>query len=242
MSQLTNVQNIAFSTAFDIDRVIAVQTFTLTENDVAASYSDSVTFTDLATDLSGQYCPFIGVFSYDGGTTWNDLVQFTHLTGFTIDPVLTVYGYTKDNVVRLELRQTALINGGNPYTLTIKIALLAPTTLTTLSSPSLDTTALNFNSSYNYQKIAIQDSYTAPAGTNRQTIAHNLGYKPLFFVVYKDTLTDGLFTLNADYGLSGSILNGVEVDSTNIYVNTSLAGGDSATVYYTIYHEDTYAS
>lgn len=203
---------------------------------------DKVMGTVIDTDITTEQFPGvnsyafpIGIFSNDGGTTWNDCANYTLGTGFTIQPSTSV-DITVDSSGILHAS-----NKSGSSSLTYKLALLALETQGTVTPP-LFTGNLLYSNKFSYMKIAKEGNYSQTTTSHvTTTIAHNLGYVPFFQVFILDTFYSvdaRLRRITANFGNAGSIFEGARADATNIYITpVSYSPAKQVTVYYRIYYE-----
>jgi len=223
-------------TEHNLDKIIVTDNQTFSVVDAITVKSQTFITTGVTTNYE-----FVGIYSIDGGTTWTDLTGSTAIwSGFTAAPSVEISGrIDTDGTVRLSIDQRALINGGSNWTLLVKIAYMFDTENTSISSSLLTTDKILYDNQYSYMKVAVEGSTSvSSASAQTTTIAHGLGYIPVVSVRIKRTI--GKYNLTySDFGLSGSILNAVRVDSSNIYVSTPLIGPTQTIyIYYKIYYEE----
>jgi len=223
-------------TEYNLDKIVITSTETISVTDTVALKFRDFTSTGVNTNYD-----FVGIYSYDGGTTWTDLVgQVSSRSGFTAQPDVEI-GARIDTAgkVWLNIIQKALLNGGSPWTLTIKLAYLANTDNTTLPNSILNTDKILYDNKYSYMKIAKEGSFTVSSSSAQlTTIAHGLGYVPVCQAYLKRNIGRQRITYG-DFGISGSINNAVRIDEDNLYVNTSFySPTETLTVTYKIYYEE----
>lgn len=212
----SNSDKVAYTSYFNTDKIIVANSET----------TSSDTYPNIPNDLMP-----IGVYSLDGGTTWQDCGQYSLPGGLTIEPSAAV-----DVLFRTSAGNGVFILNSSHQ---IKYVGLG---LSTVDYPVsyIETGKSSINTQNNYMKIALEGSFTksAGAGLTTQTIAHNLGYVPIANVWIKDSNFSSPAAIRrpiSSYGNSGTISEGVRLDSTNIYISTNNA--TDTTVYYRIYYE-----
>lgn len=229
-----SIQDVAIAIPnYENDKIVYSSTFDEDEGDSVHTFSSS-----FGTGL-GQYLLPLGIYSYDGGIVWHDASQYITLSGFTINPAIKgSISCNSNGQVSYSFDQTALVNGGLPYTVQMKFALLAIDTTTEVDSDFIDTGSLLYSSALSYMKIATRGEYTLTGVTvsGTDTIAHNLGYIPQFMVWIKEFSV--IRPIRGLFGLSGEG-EGVRADETNIYItHAGYTPAEDITFYYRIYHEN----
>ncbi len=227
---------------YDIDKIIEII-------DGTAGFVDSVSVkgTSWGTVVGTATFP-VGVYSYDGGTTW--LTFGDEFGGFTTKPPIQANIYsTNDYDVEISVNQNAQVNGGSPWTLLFKAALLAREDQEILVDDAFSpwlfsgdfpepsgVSGFTYSNKYSYMKIAKQGTQVHINGSGYQTytIPHNLGYVPVFNVW--TTRVTNPNHIGRLYNFNVNTNRGAYADATNIYIAWTNAGQDT-TIYYRIYHE-----
>jgi len=162
---------------------------------------------------------FYGIYSTDGGTTWNDfnssVVEVT--LGFPVFQTCDVWGESIAGTFYIKARNwyNYLSGVGTARTILWKVALIAKGGQTLVPSISDTDEILQFSSAFNYQKIKVDDELpiTILAG-NRDTfdVAHNLNYIPRVrsWVEQSGVMTD------SGYSLGGDAYSSLEINTTNV--------------------------
>lgn len=233
--------------AYSIDQIIGV--FSNTIHIAAPTAITGVTVaTDTKTHGFGDSCYFQGIFTQDGGTTWNDFgAQTPNLSGGTpFFQSVDVEAYTDSNNVNLELDNyyDPVHSVGTAYDVTYKIYLIAKNTMALPLNPIKTNQKLIYNSANNYQKVYLSGttSITVAAGAtgSSPTITHNLNYIPkirAFFIS-----SNQVYGLNQwKFPVSTNTVPAIEAHITNtglsFYSDQSsfLAPGVSGNIDYRIY-------
>lgn len=222
----------------NIDKVIGANEFTFTMNDALQGFSTGF----------GQIVDrslIRAIYSYDGGVTWNDVGVYMGWSGFDIDPAVAVEAYTdpSNGQAFFSIQQTALVNGGNDYALTIKFALLAPYDLAQFNTDYSYFSGLNaYNSGEQYLDIAEEGSFVVSSASSTVTVVpHSLNMYPFCEVFIEETVFGNttIRQLPSNPGNAASPGDSVRVGLGELTIRLS---GRSPTrdvkVYYKIYRED----
>lgn len=190
---LTNYDKVAYTSYFDMDKIIGILSGSIS---VAAPTAGQVVLTGTTTHDTGfgETCYFQGIFSVDGGTTWNDFAAMT--------PNLSVPGmpvFQTQNCDCYMVGGVITVSADNYYnfvsassaakTFLYKIALFAKNAQGTIQPLTIDETTF-FDSRYNYHKIFVQDSisFNSSSGVTKSvTIPHSLGYVPRVRAFFQQT-------------------------------------------------------
>lgn len=168
------------------DKVIGVLTGSIS---VSGASSPATSATGSATRDTGfgDWCLFSGIFSTDGGSTWNDMGSQTPDLSIPGAPVFDTFDCvatcSSTGVFTITCTSFVNLNTGTvgAKTYQYKVILLAKDGQGTLTPLPTDSLPLYHSSRYNYQKISTEGttSFTVTAGNNGQTsVTHNLGYIP----------------------------------------------------------------
>lgn len=165
---------------YTIDNIIGIHTGSFS---ISAPTSSGVytTATNSFSTGFGDTCLFQGVFSTDGGTTWNDFGAMKPNLTTAGEPVLqtvTCYGYVESNGTFIATGLNYYDNvhsSGTAYTIQYKVAFLAKDNQGAVT-PLATNEILQYDSAYNFQKVFSSGSYTN--GSSSHTVTHNLGYVP----------------------------------------------------------------
>jgi len=213
-----------------LDKVIFSKVETLTVQDSVSGKSF------ILSHIPYQCIPIV-IFSYDGGLTWRDHSTNLGLTGYSLAPPVTVQANTNtDGSLSLTVYQNALINGGSPFQLILKIAYLAPDNLQYIDS---ERTSFSGGTAYSslkkYLRVKKRGTVTnAPGISSSSTIPHGLGYVP--FAAYNLDASSQVFTPFGNSSAFGPQNSLMYVDTNNGYIYTDY-GGSSVNALYRIYEE-----
>lgn len=240
MNLITNPEAINMAVpAYRIDNIIGIHTGSFA---IAANGGTSTTASQSFTTGFGDTCLFQGVYSIDGGASWNDLGAMKPITSGS-NPVLqttTCYGYVSATGV---FTATALNFINTAYTVQYKVAFFAKDDQG-LITPLPTNEVLQYSSKYNFQKIFESGSFSN--GSSSTVIAHGLNYVPkvrVWIVPSGSTLSAaGFLTIPAgalvtpDWFYTYSSNNLIFVDSSNVTIQTINNGSTvSGEVIYRIY-------
>lgn len=260
---LANAKNFLYSSDYNIDQILGTYTGSFYSAAPTAITQRTISMIPVDTGIT-QTTFFSGVFSTDGGTTWQDfesqLPDFS--AGVLAYQTITCSGASSPTGT-FQITCNNYFNGttntGTAYTVQWKLVLYArpgqqPLTVQPIGS--------NFflNSDINYQKICVDDSKTLSATSSLSgnviavaTFPHNLGYIPKirgFFDNSTDTgnmTQQNLYTLNvtnSDKNKGGWVTYYATVDTTNAYINAFIpqevspsTATYSANVYMRVYYD-----
>lgn len=170
--------------AYGIDQIIGITTGTMSIATPTSGSSPKQTTVNFAHGF-GDSAYFAGIFTADGGTTYNDLGAMIPVISLG-NPVFQTVGcdVTCDNT-NLIITGTNYYNfvtgSGSPATVTYKIYMFAKNTMANPVTPLATSQILQYNSAFNYQKIFMQGTInlTVSSGsTGSVNVVHNLGYVP----------------------------------------------------------------
>jgi len=224
-----NVKDFLLESDDPIDNIIGTYDGTFSVNAATGSPNPDITTVNIKTGITST-CFFQGIFSIDGGNTWQDFnanLSTTRGGNIVVQTVTVVGESVADGSISIScLNYYDYTNSvGTAYTVLWKLVLFARP-----NQPALDLQPvgadLSFNTDLNYQKIA-SDTYQTlsapgPGITSVATFPHNLGYKPKFRI-FLDQSTDTL-NLNSNnlYDIqtmsAGVIMYYAKVDTENVYV------------------------
>lgn len=196
---VTNPAAIRFASPLTkTDQIIGVFTGTLSV-DTPTFVSTPKTATASHAHGFGDSCYFHGIFSTDGGTTWNDFgAQIPDVSGGGKPVSQTAdceaYVDTTNLVVTGYSYYNSATGIGLPRTIQYKVYLLAKNSMALPIRPIATAERISWSSRYNYQKIAAQGTINltvASGSTGSVVVTHNLGYVPKIraFLFYAATPT-----------------------------------------------------
>lgn len=224
---ITHPENVYMSVpAYKVDQIIGVKTGSFT---IAAATAVSIQkFASDPFDTGfGDSCFFQGVFSTDGGASWNDFGVYRPNLTTPAQPVLqtvTCYGimgptgiFTASATNWWDLVHAS----SSAYTIQYKVAFIAKDTQGAITPLATNETTY-YSSKYNYQKYLPSLGSSFPSTTGSTTITHNLNYVPKVRAFFSPSSTAN----NAD-SISIAANSIVTLDhyqyATNINVNTTQA-------------------
>lgn len=213
--------------AYDIDKII---------------YAGSGSGTGLGTSLLEPGLP-IGIYTLDGGTTWNDCANYNFSGSFTIEPSTSTNIFLEADPTNPNPDQqiASFTNSAQA-----KFCVLAIPGITYLTSTFFTSGETLYRSQDSYLKIAEEGSYDISASSYQTTtIAHNLGYVPLANVWVESDFYgssgEAIFRIFNNFNQSSNSGVGVTLDENNIYIHTEpgiYISNSTVTIYYRIYHEN----
>lgn len=242
----TNGAKVAFTDYWEIDRVVFshTDTFTVTNTVSTTGQTFSINMVGLNTQLGRP----VGIFSTDGGVTWNDMLgtaSNSTLSTYVVFPSVMVSPSVKStNTITYSVLVNAKIGTGTTFSLICSIAVLAVdspgimTAIPSIASATNKTSQSTVDSSGNpirYRQIAFKNIYSTPIGTTLYTVVHGLGYVPDAMVWASYGTADYLPTFEGEVdglavGFSGiNAGNGSHLmfmDATNIYYVASNYGDE----------------
>lgn len=234
-----NIQHIHFASNLQIDKIVGTYTGSFTST--APTSGNTVTNDTTTVDTTIEASLFFqGIYSIDGGTTWNDFENSIYDTavGHVLFPYFSVSASHDSTNGLITIVADNYYNfytsSGVEYTVMYKIAIIAAPD-TGVIEPQPVGSPIWFNSNYNYQKILSDntDSVYLPAGGSEQTFtyAHNLGYIPKIRTFFKTSA--GVMYELANYTA------GAAIDTDNVYVTMfpKLVGDITGTLYTRIYYD-----
>lgn len=167
-----------------IDQIIGITSGTISV--AAPSASDGYkTASQSFAHQFGDSAYFRGVFSVDGGTTWNDFGSQTPDTSGTYPVFQTCDCNAYVDSTNLVVTATSYYNNvsgkGKSYTVNYKVFLLAKNSMSSPITPISVSPNFLLTSEYNYQKIAFRGSIplsVSSGSTGSVSVTHGLGYIP----------------------------------------------------------------
>lgn len=169
---------------YGTDQIIGIFTNTLSLS-VPSVSPGYVIVTDPKAHNFGDSCYFQGIFTTDGGTTWNDFgAQTPNLTApnpqFQTVDVMCYTDTTNINIYATNWYDLAHSSSA-ARTVTYKLYALAKNTMALPLTPLPTNDIILYSSDYNFQKIYLKgpSSFNVSAGTaGGSSVTHNLGYIP----------------------------------------------------------------
>lgn len=165
---------------YKIDQIIGIHSGSFSI--AAPTFLSSPTIaSDPFTTGFGDTCLFQGIFSTDGGTSWNDFGSYKPNLTTPAQPVLqtvTCKGWVTPSGVFEAYAQNfydLVHSAGTAYTIDYKVVFLSKDDQSAIT-PIPTAEILNYLSSFNYQKIFKQNRFSN--GGSPKVVSHNLGYVP----------------------------------------------------------------
>lgn len=231
-----NVTNFSFNSAYEIDKILAVYSGSFSAASRPAVQTVGASNNTGISDFSFAQ----GTFTVDGGSP-QDIGSETLVNGQTVQ---ALFG-SQSGVLKIYYNNADTVS----HTIAYNIALLSKPTNTLYTLPGTPNDKLYFDSSKNYQKIALQSSQfvtvAAAVGTTPTdtvvTIPHNLGYRPCVraFLDNSVTLVDLLVRNSMPLILNLNILMTNTVDNTNVIFRFTNSDTTAYTlrIHYRIYYD-----
>ena len=227
-----------FASFIQIDKIIGTFSGSFVSTQPSVGTPTTTVVNPITTNIS-DYTFFQGIFSIDGGTTWNDF-------GYNKFP-LQILGLSQPNTFNIiAVNKHSYVNPGSDsaYTVQFKVALIAKPGQGIIT-PQLISGKVFFNSNFNYQKILSDTSQplSITAGNiGTLTFPHSLGYIPKVRTFIYTTILSfgtGLYELTSMDNYGYGCIN-VSEDTTNVNINidnTPYSGTVSGTVFARIYYD-----
>ncbi len=216
---------------YNADQIIGIHTGSFVV--AAPTFLADTTASDPFVTGFGDTCLFQGIFSVDGGVSWNDFGSYKPNLSTPAQPVLqtvTCKGWVTPTGTFTAYASNFydfVHSVGTAYTIDYKVAFLAKDTQGAIT-PLPTNEILHYSSSFNYQKIYLSSSFANNIAMPTP-IAHNLGYIPKVRAWGTSTLGGAPFPTGSM--LSYDWFGG---SNFNIAVNTSDAVFDAITGYGTV--------
>lgn len=249
---MANPRNFVLTSDYPIDEVFGTYSGSFFSPAPVSTGGGTTVTVNVTTNIPNSSF-FVGVFSLDGGTTWQDFNStLPRVAGGTNVwyQTFTMVGESQSNgtLVLKGLNYYDYLNSiGVSYTVMWKAALIAKANQPPLN---LQSTGLNLyiDTDLNYRKILSEtaQTLTSPAtSTVTLTFPHNLGYKPDFDAYITGSTDTTNLNPTSIYSVGYSMVYGnvyydAMVDETNVYIvggNGSL-DAYSANIIVRIYYDD----
>lgn len=188
---------------YSIDQIIGVFTNTISLGAPSAS-PGFIKVTDQSPHGFGDSCYFQGIFTTDGGTTWNDFgSQTPNLAApnpqFQTVDVEAMVDATNINVYLTNFYDIAH-SSSTAYTVTYKLYALAKNKMAVPLKPLPTNYVLPYDTAFNFQKVFKSGTVSfvgTAGGITTATVVHSLGYYPKIRPFYSPTATpQQVFALN----------------------------------------------
>lgn len=229
------IKKIRFYSALRVDQVIGTFEGSFTIAAATTMIFQQTASVDLPTKF-GKPTFFVGIYSIDGGVTWNDFTNIYLMSGFLF-PLFEAHGKSTANQMTIIANNYYdSITGSVPYTVQYKVALIAPPGMGAINPLKVGAKRY-FYSGYNYQKIFkdnVQDVSVASLAQGVYGINHGLGYIPKIRQFYYRNSDQAIVQLFTDITGTGE----VTISTTGITdtLNAPLAGL-SGKLYTRVYYD-----
>lgn len=207
---------------YGMDNVIKVFTGTMSLAAPSASPGFTTATDTIVTGIS-ESTYFSGIYTVDGGTTWNDFGAMIPVIsgGFPVFQTVGAEGVSLPNTFKVEgtnwYNYTA--GSGTPRTLSYKVLLIAKNTQGLVDTFNTDD-VLQYSSGFNYPKIFKQGElvYNLTSGAGKSvSVAHDLGRIPKVSAWYQE---DGGRMLSLSHvelpSTGGSYQIETRIDNSNV--------------------------
>lgn len=227
-------EGVAFSSEFDIDKIIYYHSTTLEKSGLDNS---SKSWSHTPTDPGITFPTYaVGIFSIDDGATWNDCrggigTAILAFDAGLIEPSVSMaIGTQSDGTVRYYVQNHVEINGGNDYEILLKYVLLLADD-DSHDIEGVSHTNISLSSKYSYPKIEEEGT----SGSDHGTVAHGLNKLPFVRIYIDDgtNLAPPVWTQLDDGGDGDDDV--ITIDEDNLYLNTTETA--SGTLHYRIYDD-----
>lgn len=228
---VTNPSAIRFTTINATDQIIGITSGTLTTAAPTSGSSPKTASVPFAHTF-GDSAYFQGIFSADGGTTWNDFGSMIPVIS-SGDPVFQTVGCDATcDTVNLNITASSYYNfvagTGTAATVLYKVYLLSKNTMAVPIKPLATNQILQYYTAFNYQKIFLQgtSSLIVTSGTTGTStpIAHSLGYVPKVRAFRLDS-TAPTTVLPVSNGLISDPHIRIDTTTLTFYADESGSGG-----------------
>lgn len=235
-------RNALFLSLSPIDQILATYrgSFNIAAPTSGGGFSTTAT-ANIPTGISSPTL-FVGVYSIDGGTTWNDFTnQQLVLPPGILFPYFEVHGKSTANNLAITANNYDAIGGPNTaFTVMYRVALVYRPGMGAIDQSLIGNTNTNqyFNSQFNYQKIAVDDASAlsiASLGSQTITLTHNLGYIPKIRQFIYRASDQSLVQLGTES--TGSYSTSITTTTVTTVLNGPV-GGLTGILYTRIYFDD----
>lgn len=249
---VTNASKIANTDYFPIDQVIFSDVWNTSVTNSVNTYT--LTYGDTGVNQFGRP---IGIYSYDGGVTYNELWtqnipggSLLTNSSSTARPSVAITPMMGDGTLKFNCVVYSTVGAGSTIPLIIKVALLAvdsPSTLPSVPTQSADNkqayTTLSDGSQGSYRQILLTGVINSSSSAQPySTVAHGAGKVPMPELWFYDGLNDITFENFWDYrynlGTRSPGITGCAMDSTNLYIAYSYTAYSSGQTLYRVYREN----
>lgn len=241
---MVDYSKLLFLSNSQIDKVLRVETGSFFVPAPTGGLGDitrdaSATFN---TDIN-DHTFFYGLFSLDGGATWNEfnssVVEFA--SGFPVFQTCDVWGESRPGTFTIMARNwyNFVSSSSTARTVLWKVAIIAQGNQG-LAPKGNSAEILQFTSSYNYKKIAVDAITPVTLSSLQRTtfvVSHLLGYVPKIRLW---ALENGVM-YDAGHWLTPDAYSSIEIDSSNVYITMDNSNNPSArnlNIYTRVYHND----
>jgi len=224
---------------YKIDQIIGIHSASFSISAPTPGPGSPATASDPFDTGFGDTCLFQGIFSVDGGTSWNDFGSYKPDLSTPTQPVLqtvTCQGWVTPAGVFEAYAQNFydIVHAtGTAYTVDYKVAFLSKDDQEAIT-PIPTNEVLNYLSSFNYQKIFDGDRFAN--GGVPTVVSHNLGYVPKVRAWGTSTLGGAPFPTGSmlSYDWFGDSNFNIKVSTTDVTFE-AITGYGTVNIDYRIY-------
>lgn len=181
---MIDLSKVQYYSGYEVDQIIGVFTGSMSVG-APTSGQGSLSVTHNIPHGFGDSAYFQGIFSVDGGSTWNDFGTQTPYFGGGLPTFQTADCNASVDTTNASVTAISwydyTYSRSQAYNFTYKIFMIAKNTMASPITPINITNNVSFSSRYNYQKIAAKGSANlsvAYGTTGSVTVSHSLGYIP----------------------------------------------------------------
>lgn len=226
---------------YGIDQIIGVTTGTLTTGVPTAISSPATAVANFAHGF-GDSAYFAGIFTADGGTTWNDFGAQIPVISLGVPVFDTVGCNAVCDATNLTITASSYYNytagTGAAATVTYKAYLFAKNVMAQPVNPLPTAEILQYSSAFNYQKIFAKGTVNltvANGFTGSVSVIHDLGYIPKVRAYRTDSGSPTILR-----PVSNGAVSDPQVEITNTVLtfyadNTGFGAGINTDIQYRIY-------
>lgn len=222
---MVNASSVVYASSIATDELLGSYTNSFISSN--STPGTTTTTTDTKTTKIAETTFVVGIFSVDGGTTWQGMETDVNHSDNNGD--IQVYAQSQSGILTIaavNTRNASAPGGTWTFTVQYKVMLLAKPDQGTVTPQPIGGNVY-FDSRKNYQKIALDTSQTFTGTNQTLTFTHSLGYVPRIRVFYE---TGGILRIRG--GISSS-----QTTITTSAVSVFMAGSYTSTkVYARIYY------
>lgn len=215
--------------AYEIDQIIFNKTYQLSVSNAIGIYLFDSILNDI--EAPGVWGLPVGIYSYDGGVSWEDIGIKEITTNQTYLPSVELVARSdSDGGLTVTIEVFATVGGGGTIPITLSLSLIARDEHT-IFDQTLTGDEISYISTGNYQKILSRGTVTDD--NTFYTIPHGLNYVPSFrFWDYSHLSSPQAVSLGDNF------LTFAKIDATNLYFDFTRVPGTGNKYIYRLYYEE----